>query len=87
LIHPLIVRRATASACAALALGLLGAGVLVPGVWADGVAPPPGTRFLEASVQRPGDPAKGYEYLINGDYVSSGVPLAVFSRSGGRQRR
>jgi len=39
---------------------------------------PPGSTFLAPSPQRQGEPAKGYEYLVMGDYVSSGVPLAVF---------
>ncbi len=39
---------------------------------------PPGAEKLEASAQRPGDPEKGYHYLIYGDYISSGVPLGIF---------
>lgn len=40
----------------------------------------PGTVFLEPSAQRTGDPAAGYDYLIHGDYVSSGIPLAIYRR-------
>jgi len=40
--------------------------------------PPAGTTYLEPSAQRPGDPAKGYQYLIYGDYVSSGIPLKIY---------
>ena len=47
---------------------------------------PPGTVYLEPSNQRPGDPAKGYNYLIYGDYVSSGVPLKIY-RQGTRNSR
>lgn len=39
---------------------------------------PPGTTYLEPSAQRPGDPAKGYEYLLYGNYVSSGIPLKIY---------
>lgn len=39
---------------------------------------PAGTTFLEPSAQRSGDPEAGYQYLIYGDYISSGVPLQVF---------
>ncbi len=39
---------------------------------------PAGTTFLEPSAQRSGDPAAGYQYLIYGDFISSGVPLQVF---------
>jgi mono/diheme cytochrome c family protein len=33
---------------------------------------------LPESPQRQGDPEKGRDYLVNGDYLKSGVPLAVF---------
>ena len=42
--------------------------------------PIPGTHYLEPSPQRPGDPDKGYEYLIYGDYVSSGIPLKIYRK-------
>ncbi|MCC6279232.1 MAG: c-type cytochrome [Saprospiraceae bacterium] len=41
---------------------------------------PKGTSFLEPSSQRSGDPATGYQYLIYGDYVGSGIPLQVFKQ-------
>ena len=44
----------------------------------DRSGPRPGTTVLPPSAQRPGTAAKGYEYLVNGDYVSSGAPLAIF---------
>lgn len=44
---------------------------------------PAGTRFLESSPQRPGDPLRGYEYLVYGDYVSSGVPLEIYRQAAG----
>lgn len=40
----------------------------------------PGTTYLEPSAQRSGDAAAGYEYLIYGDYVSSGIPLGIYRR-------
>jgi mono/diheme cytochrome c family protein len=45
--------------------------------------PPEGTTFLEPSPQRPGDPAAGYQYLLYGDFVSSGIPLKLFKRTSG----
>jgi mono/diheme cytochrome c family protein len=32
---------------------------------------------LPAEEQRPGDPAKGYDYLINGGYVTCGLPKSI----------
>lgn len=45
--------------------------------------PPEGTTYLAPSPQRPGDAAAGYQYLLYGDFVSSGVPLRVFKRASG----
>lgn len=45
--------------------------------------PPEGTTYLEPSPQRSGDAAAGYQYLLYGDFVSSGVPLKVFKRAAG----
>ena len=37
--------------------------------------------FVPASLQRTGgDSAKGYDYLINGDYVRGGVPEMIFKK-------
>ena len=34
---------------------------------------------IPASIQRTGgDPKKGYEYLVTGDYVKSGLPVNIF---------
>ena len=30
--------------------------------------------------QRPGDPAKGYDYLVNGGYITCGIPLSLYQR-------
>jgi len=40
--------------------------------------PPAGTSRIPASPQRTGDANKGYEYLVTGDYVSSGPPLDIY---------
>lgn len=37
------------------------------------------TKYLEASVQRTGDPQKGYDFLVSGDYNWSGIPYDVFT--------
>ncbi len=39
--------------------------------------PPSGTSRIPATPQRIGDKDKGWEYLITGDYVNSGPPLAL----------
>lgn len=39
---------------------------------------PAGTSKIEASPQRNGDAAAGYEYLVTGNYVSSGVPFGIY---------
>ena len=40
--------------------------------------PPAGTSRIPATTQRQGDPQKGYEYLITGNYVASGPPLDLY---------
>ena len=41
-------------------------------------------EILPPSNQRIGDPVKGREYLITGDYIDSGIPLDVFTNTIGR---
>ncbi|MCB9306894.1 MAG: hypothetical protein H6565_09875 [Lewinellaceae bacterium] len=41
---------------------------------------PAGTTYLEPSPQRNGDAQAGYQYLIYGDFISSGIPLPVFKQ-------
>ncbi len=36
---------------------------------------------IPASPQYPGDAVKGYEYLVTGDYLKSGIPLRLFNLS------
>ncbi len=35
-------------------------------------------KFIPPSSQRNGDPSAGYEYLVYGDYIDSGVPLDLY---------
>ncbi len=42
----------------------------------------PYLKFIEASTQRSGNAAAGYEYLVYGNYVSSGFPYSVFETLG-----
>jgi len=39
----------------------------------------PKKKHIEASIQREGNAKAGYNYLVNGDYVSSGIPSDFFS--------
>lgn len=41
---------------------------------------PAGTTRIEASTQRTGNADKGLQYMLYGDFVSSGIPLNVFTR-------
>ena len=36
-------------------------------------------EYIPASKQRSGDPIEGYNYLVTGDYVKSGIPYSLFS--------
>lgn len=40
--------------------------------------PPAGTSIIEGSPQRGGDAQAGYDYLRYGDFVDSGIPIALF---------
>ncbi len=40
--------------------------------------------YIPASEQRQGDAAKGYDYLINGDYIKSGIPYGYFTLLNGK---
>lgn len=39
---------------------------------------PAGTEVIPASTQRSGDPDRGYNYLVTGDYVNSGPPVDLY---------
>jgi hypothetical protein len=39
---------------------------------------------IQPSPQRPGDAAKGYEYLITGDFIKSGVPYSYYIYAAGK---
>lgn len=38
-----------------------------------------GPEYIPASKQRTGDAAMGYEYLVTGDYLKSGIPYSFFT--------
>jgi len=40
--------------------------------------------FIPPSEQRTGDPAKGYQYLITGDFIKSGIPYDFFIFANGK---
>lgn len=42
--------------------------------------------YIPPSEQRTGDAAKGYEYLIYGDYIRSGIPLGYYTLLNGKDR-
>ncbi len=69
-----------ACSLAALVIVLANCRNEMPSNMVDPPVMPPGTTFLEPSPQRNGDPVAGYNYLIYGDFISSGVPLAVFKQ-------
>jgi mono/diheme cytochrome c family protein len=41
-------------------------------------------QYIPASEQRTGDAIKGYDYLVNGDYIKSGVPYGYFMLLNGK---
>ena len=41
---------------------------------------PAGTNPIAGTTQRTGDPVAGWQYLIYGDFISHGIPLAVFKQ-------
>ena len=50
--------------------------ILMPS-WDDSDPSKKGKKIPEYT-QRSGDPAKGKSYLLNGDYVSSGIPYSIY---------
>lgn len=50
-----------------------------PNVSVDFPDLPNGATAIDPTPQRPGDPVAGWDYLIYGDYVSSGIPRAIFT--------
>jgi len=42
----------------------------------------PWKKFINPSPQRTGQADKGYDYLVNGDYVSSGIPIDLLGSFG-----
>ncbi len=49
--------------------------------------PPVGTFLMPESPQRSGDATAGYDYLVNGDYISSGVPYDAYLLAYGQDER
>ncbi len=47
-------------------------------------SPDDGPVFIPPSEQRTGDTAAGYQYLVTGDYLRSGIPLSYFKMGFGR---
>ena len=43
--------------------------------------------FIQPSPQRNGDSAKGYQYLITGDYLKSGLPYNYFALFYGKDKQ
>jgi mono/diheme cytochrome c family protein len=46
-----------------------------------------GKKTLPTSTQRVGDPVRGRDYLINGDYLVSGAPLSLYRATRGSSKR
>jgi hypothetical protein len=46
---------------------------------------PAWATYIPKATQRTGNPAKGYDYLVYGDYVSSGAPLGAFRKFLGKR--
>ncbi len=58
--------------------------LVVCGIWIAYVAftnDPHKPVHVPPSVQQQGDAAKGYDYLVNGDYIKSGIPYYLFLRT------
>src|SRR4051812_47122024 len=72
--------RAARDRCAMRALMLLGAGVL----FGCGTDPRPHPAWTYEEVpsdpQRGGDASKGYDYLINGGYITCGIPKTAYDQ-------
>src|SRR3954462_5641128 len=43
--------------------------------------------FIEPSVQQEGDSSRGYDYLINGDYLKSGVAYNLYVLLNGKDKK
>lgn len=48
---------------------------------------PIGTTPIPASPQRTGDPQAGYDYLVAGNYIRSGIPYSVFVNTFGKDTK
>jgi len=52
--------------------------VFLLGSWSD-TDPTKKAKKIEASQQRSGDPQKGKDYLLNGNYLNSGIPFDIYN--------
>jgi hypothetical protein len=43
--------------------------------------------YIEPSLQKPGDIQKGYDYLVNGDYLKSGLGYKYYVLLNGKDRK
>jgi hypothetical protein len=48
--------------------------------------PLPKSQYIPASTQRSGNAAEGYQYLITGDYLKSGLPFGYFTLLNGKDK-
>ena len=61
----------------ALAIVVVSACGTEPGVGDDDSSTTPPYPEIPSDTQRAGDPAKGYDYLLNGGYVTCGLPKSI----------
>ena len=71
------------SICLILAIIITACKKETPAEPSSNPTPDPDLSFIPPSGQRQGDAATGYDYLINGDYISSGIPYNLFKMAFG----
>jgi mono/diheme cytochrome c family protein len=63
---------------------LLAAVLVLAACGTEPAGPEPGVTWsypeVPAEAQRPGDPAKGYDYLVNGGYITCGIPKSIWDQ-------
>lgn len=64
-------------------LGLFGLWMLLLSASSD---PGDKPQYIPPSIQRAGDAQKGYQYLITGDYLKSGLPYGYFNLLNGKDK-
>ena len=63
-----------------VALALVAALVACGSDRGDPAPPDAGFPAFEGEPQRPGDPVKGYDYLVNGGYITCGIPKSAYDQ-------